>query len=217
MVNINEQKSNYDRLSKWYDYLAGCSELRYIALGIKKLDPAVGDRVLEIGCGTGYGLVSIARLVGIEGRVDGVDLSQGMIKVSKTRLQRAGFLPRVHLKRANASQLPYGNALFDAVFMSFTLELFGASTMRRVLCECHRVLRDDGRLCVVALSKSGCSVAKRIYEYLHNRFPQYIDCRPIRLRQQLEAGLFSVVEDDEYSLFGLPVSITLAKKSTANE
>lgn len=177
----------------------------------------MGERVLEIGFGTGHGLVSMARLVGEEGSVDGVDLSQGMIKVSRTRLQKTGFLPRVKLKHGDALQLPYGNTLFDAVFMSIALELFGANTMPGVLYECHRVLSDNGRLCVVALSKSGCSMAKRIYEYLHDRFPQYFDCRPIMINLELERRYFKVIEAAEYSLFGLPVSITLAKKVTANE
>jgi len=209
--------SNYDRLSRWYDLLAVRSERKYIDLGLQMLAVRSGERILEIGFGTGYALLSIARSVGNDGEVYGIDSSRGMLEVARLRLRKVGFLHRTQLRLGDAVCLSFGDEFFDALFMSFTLELFDANTMPKVLCECHRVLRNDGRLCIVALSNSGCGVVKRTYEWLHDRFPRYVDCRPIMLDQQLEKGDFNVVESVEYSLFCLPVRIALAKKITANE
>jgi ubiquinone/menaquinone biosynthesis C-methylase UbiE len=206
--------SYYDRLSRWYDLLAVWSECKRIELGLQMLAVRRGERVLEIGFGTGYALLSIARSVGNDGEVYGIDSSRGMLEVARLRLRKVGLLHRTQLRLGNAVCLSFGDEFFDALFMSFTLELFDANTMPKVLCECYRVLRNDGRLCIVALSNSGCGVVKRTYEWLHDRFPQYIDCRPIMLKEVLEGADFNVVEAAEYSLFGLPVQIAKATKKS---
>jgi ubiquinone/menaquinone biosynthesis C-methylase UbiE len=194
--------------------LAVWSECKRIELGLQMLAVRRGERVLEIGFGTGYALLSIARSVGNDGEVYGIDSSRGMLEVARLRLRKVGLLHRTQLRLGNAVCLSFGDEFFDALFMSFTLELFDANTMPKVLCECYRVLRNDGRLCIVALSNSGCGVVKRTYEWLHDRFPQYIDCRPIMLKEVLEGADFNVVEAAEYSLFGLPVQIAKATKKS---
>jgi SAM-dependent methyltransferase len=57
--------------------------------------------VLEIGCGTGHALVSLAGEVGTSGQVHGVDVSSGMMAVARRRVESAG-LPHapVHTSKA---------------------------------------------------------------------------------------------------------------------
>jgi ubiquinone/menaquinone biosynthesis C-methylase UbiE len=205
-------RAAYDRLSKWYDLLAGSSEKKFADIGLQKLDVKAGEKILEIGFGTGGSLVSLVQLVGRTGKVCGMDLSPGMFRVAQNKLKKIGMLSRVELQCADAVYLPYHDNLFDAIFMSFVLELFDTPELPLVLHECKRVLRGDGRIGVVALSKQK-KLSVRLYEWFHMRFPSYVDCRPIFGRETLEQADFQIMDATEMVMWGLPVEIIVAQKS----
>jgi demethylmenaquinone methyltransferase/2-methoxy-6-polyprenyl-1,4-benzoquinol methylase len=170
-----------------------------------------GERILEIGPGTGYGLLALARSLGSSGRACGIDLSGGMLGAARARVRQCGLVERVELCQGDGAQLPFETGSFDAAFMSFTLELFDAAETPAVLGECQRVLRKAGRICVVALlKKAGWMV--RLYEAAHAKLPDVVDCRPIYVRQAIEGAGFRVLEVQETSMWGLPVETVLAIK-----
>jgi len=122
--------------------------------GLELLRTRAGESVLEIGFGTGHSLVALAKAVGPKGTVFGVDLSDKMLQRAKTSLAKFNLLARAHLRCADATQLPYEANSMDAVFMSFTVELFDTPEIPTVLRECKRVLRLGGRIVVVACPKT---------------------------------------------------------------
>jgi len=83
-----EAAASYTRLSRWYDRLSRSSEGPHIAEGLHLLDVQPGERVLEVGFGTGHSLVALAHAVGSTGRVFGVDLAEGMIAVAREQLHK---------------------------------------------------------------------------------------------------------------------------------
>lgn len=203
----------YDRMSRWYDLLAGRSERRPREVGLRKLAVGEGEKVLEIGFGTGRCLVALARSVGGSGEVYGIDLSQGMLDVTRARVRQAGLIERVHLVRGDAANLPFAATSFDAILMSFTLELFDTPEIPVVLHECQRVLRNGGRIGVVAMSKKGNGgLMMKVYEWAHRKFPRYFDCRPIFVQQALEDAGFEVVDVTQMLMWALPVEIVVSKK-----
>ena len=208
-----ETKAFYNKISHVYDLLAEHSEGPIRRAGLEKLNALPGEKVLEIGFGTGHSLVSLAQSVGSTGKVFGLDLSERMLEVARDNLHKAGLADRVELTCGDAEQLAYPSDALDAIFMSFTLELFDTPEIPKVLAECKRVLRSGGRIVVVAVSKEGeGGVILEMYEWSHKHFPNLVDCRPIFVRRSLEAAGFRIDSTEKKSMW-VPVEIVLAVKA----
>jgi ubiquinone/menaquinone biosynthesis C-methylase UbiE len=209
-MNIREQtRQNYDRMSRWYDLFAG-SEKKFTDTGLRILGVKKGECILEIGFGTGNSLVTLAQQAGESGLIVGVELSPGMIDVARKRMQLKGQERSAQMIQGDGTLLPFARNSFDAVFLSFTLELFSNVEIPVALEECHRVLKHEGRLGVVSLAKRDV-LACHLYEWGHERWPVLLDCRPIDLRNSLKAGGFRLQAAKVQTMWGLPVEIALGR------
>ncbi len=203
----------YNKISRYYDMLAEASEHPMRERGLQVLAVQPGEKVLEVGYGTGGCLVELARAVGPAGKVFGIDLSEGMRQVAEEKLRAAAVAERVELVCGDALHLPYAEGSLDAVFMSFTLELFDTPEIPRVLAECKRVLRSGGRLGVVAVSKEGGEgVVLHLYEWSHEHFPNLVDCRPIFVQRSMEEAGWRIASA-ERKMMWVPVEIVVGIKA----
>jgi demethylmenaquinone methyltransferase/2-methoxy-6-polyprenyl-1,4-benzoquinol methylase len=208
-----QAKASYDRLSPFYDLFAGGSEQKFRNLALEHLHVSRGETVLEIGFGTGACLKQMAEAVGENGRVYGIDISSGMLVASQQRLKKAGLEDRVDLTCQDALKMPYPQDKFEVVFMGFALELFDSPEIPQVLAQVKRVLRPNGRLGVVSMSKeNGTSPLMRIYEWLHQVLPQVVDCRPIYVEGSINEAGFGIEYKQRFSIFGLPGEIVIGTK-----
>jgi len=206
-----QAKESYDKISCFYDYFAGVFEKKYRNMALDRLNIKRGETVLEVGFGTGHCLKRMAELVGENGKVYGIDISSGMLEVTKQRLEEAGLLDRVELYCEDALKMPYEDNKFDAVFMSFTLELFDMPEISKVLSEIKRILKQNGRLGVLSMSKEdGDSILSRLYEWMHTQFPQYADCRPIYVEHSIKDAGFEIKYKEKVKLFSLPIEIVVS-------
>ena len=62
--STRQSRAAYNKLSPWYDLMAGDFERKPRNAAIQQLAPGIGESILEIGCGTGQAIVKIAELVG---------------------------------------------------------------------------------------------------------------------------------------------------------
>jgi demethylmenaquinone methyltransferase/2-methoxy-6-polyprenyl-1,4-benzoquinol methylase len=207
-----EARASYNRMSAWYDRLAATSERELIDTGLRRLRVREGERVLEIGSGTGYALPALGRAAGGMGTVVAVDISEGMLEIARRRVIRAGLASTIALRQGDAARLPFKTGSMNAVWSSFTLELFDTPEIPIVLNECRRVLCAGGRLGIAAMSKKGgAGLMLRLYEWLHDRLPRYVDCRPVYVEDAVRRAGFHFVESTLACTWGLPVEIVLAR------
>lgn len=103
-----------------------------------------GDRVLDVGCGLGHEAVRLARLVGAEGRVVGVDSATALIEEARRRTASSSLPLEFQVGDVNA--LGYDDAAFDLVRAERVLLYL--ENPRTAVREMARVARPGGRIAV---------------------------------------------------------------------
>jgi len=210
----DKTRRNYDRLSRFYDLLIGPFDRKYTEAGLRLLAPRPGERVLEVGYGTGEAVLALARAVGDAGQVRGIDISGKMREIALAKLEKAGLSGRAELIQGSALPLPCADNSFDAVYLSFTLELFTDEEIPVLLKECGRVLKPGGRLGVVAMSSvGGAALLLSIYGWLHRAFPFFFDCRPIDAAGLVRQAGLRIRQDRQMKMWSLPVAVVTAEKA----
>jgi SAM-dependent methyltransferase len=127
------------------------------------LEPRPGERILEVGPGTGYYTLEVAEWVKPDGQIDILDLQQEMLDHT---MREAGLrgLANVTPTQSDATQMPYEDGTYDAAFL---VTVLGEIPDQEVaLRELARVLRPGGRLVVGELLGD----------------PHYVRLEPLRLR-----------------------------------
>jgi ubiquinone/menaquinone biosynthesis C-methylase UbiE len=109
------------------------------------LEPSVGERILEIGPGTGYYTLDLGEWIGVEGALEIFDIQQEMLDHTMGRARERG-LANVTATQGDARELPHPDASFDAVVL--TTVLGEIPDQEAALREIARVLKPNGRLVV---------------------------------------------------------------------
>ncbi len=105
-----------------------------------------GERVLEIGCGTGAATVPFAEAVGERGRVVGIDISEPMLAAARQRIAESG-LDNVTLLQADAQVHRFEAGHFDLITSRFGVMFFADPVA--AFSNLLPAARPDGRLCFV--------------------------------------------------------------------
>ena len=109
------------------------------------LAPAPGERVLEVGPGTGYYALEVAEWLGPDGRLDVFDLQQEMLDHTLLRAEQRGLANLVAVQ-GDACELPYEDASHDAAYLVTVLGEI--PDQEAALRELARVVKPGGRVVV---------------------------------------------------------------------
>lgn len=201
-------RDSYDRLAPIYDLVAAPFEWPMVKRGLALLAAQDHERILEVGHGTGRALVALARSVGEDGHVVGIDFSPGMARVAQRRLHRAGLAPRVVLRTEDVTTAALAPAGFDGIFSAFTVEIFDDATAARLLASWRDALAPGGRVVLVNMAAEDAGTMAALYRWSHRRFPAWVDCRPIDSAALLTRAGFRDVQSTTHRLAGLPVAVS---------
>src|SRR5919112_3161227 len=145
----------YEKLAKIYDLVFGPTlhPGRVTALELMGIKP--GDRILEVGVGTGINTSMYPRNC----HVTGVDLSRSMLEKARERVAREG-LDNVRLLEMDAQNLTFADDSFDIVYAPYLVSVVPDPV--RVVREMRRVCRPGGKIIVLNHFRSANAILSRI-------------------------------------------------------
>jgi demethylmenaquinone methyltransferase/2-methoxy-6-polyprenyl-1,4-benzoquinol methylase len=172
MQESKEQRVHrtFEKISEKYDLMNSViSFQRHIAWRKKTMqliNVQKGDHALDLCCGTADWTIALAREVGADGKVVGLDFSKNMLSVGQQKVKEL-HLSQVELIHGNAMSLPFEDDSFDYVTIGFGLR--NVPEYMQVLKEMHRVLKPGGKAVCLETSQPELPVIKQVY-YVYFRF-----------------------------------------------
>src|SRR5688572_13515474 len=147
-MHIEAVKAAYRRYARIYDVVFGAvlQPGRRAVLEALRLRP--GERVLEVGVGTGLSLPMYPESV----KITGIDLSREMLDKARARVARRGLRNVEALLEMDAESMSFADASFDKVVAMYVMPV--VRDPAAVLEEFHRVCKPDGEIYIVNHVKS---------------------------------------------------------------
>lgn len=136
--------------------------LRNITVDQAQLKP--GEKVLDVGCGTGGVTIPAKLRVGKNGEAAGIDPAPEMIAVARKKAARAGL--EIDFRVGVIESLPYPDGTFDAVTSSLMMHHLPNELQVSGLAEIYRVLKPGGRLLIADMMRLSASLHDRLFAIL---------------------------------------------------
>jgi ubiquinone/menaquinone biosynthesis C-methylase UbiE len=187
---VQDAKHFYDWFGAWQDLQF--YERKALECLIANSDFEHAMAVFELGCGTGRLAENLLRryLTG-NATYTGMDISTTMVRIARQRL--ANWSGRAKVQQCDGTaKLPYADHVFDRFVATYVLDLLPEPAICGVLREAHRVLRPNGKLCVVSSTK-GITIVSRALSSFWKRIyaidPRLVGgCRPLRLSALIDSA-----------------------------
>lgn len=147
-------------VQNWYRFLINISEIK------------PGDKVLDVGAGTGEITLLLAEKAGREGAVFGLDLSNEMLCIAREKAQKKenmnSWAPLFFIQ-GNALELPFPDEYFDIVTTGFTLR--NVSDIPQAIREMGRVCKSGGEVSCLEISRPSGFFGRCFNLYFHVLIP----------------------------------------------
>ena len=171
-----------------------------------------GAKVLDVATGRGAALFFAAEVVGPQGHVTGIDLSEMMIQENREEIKRLA-LQNIEARGMDAEYLEFPDALFDCVLCSFAIFFF--PQLDRALSEMRRVLKPNGQIAVTTWSGTRDEQWKWFEELIETYLPSESETEQISDPQSTSKPIFNTPEGLEAILASAGfVNIRIVSEST---
>ena len=142
--------------------LGQAKRLRTMTIDQAMLKP--GEKLLDVGCGTGGVTIPAKERIGQNGWVTGIDPSPEMIAVARKKAVRAGL--NIDFRIGAIESLPYTNESFDVVTSSLMMHHLPHDVQVKGLAEIYRVLKPGGRLLIADAMQPRNFLMKLLFTFL---------------------------------------------------
>lgn len=152
-----EEKVHYvfERIAKRYDLmntvLSGGFHKRWRKFTMRVMNVQPGESAIDVCAGTGDWTVALAKEVGPQGKVVGLDFSQEMLRYAHPKLEAAGVAKQTSMIHGNAMELPYEDNTFHHSTIGFALR--NVPDVATVLSEMTRVVKPGGQVVSLELNR----------------------------------------------------------------
>lgn len=147
-MSANENQPDWDKIAEkfdiWLPQIAPVGEALLAAL-----DARPGDKIIDLGSGTGEPALTLARRMKGEVDITGIDAAAGMVKVAQKKVMDEN-LPGIHFTTMPAENMEFADNSFDRALCRFGVMLF--EDPQQGLKEMRRVLKPGGRFAVAVWS-----------------------------------------------------------------
>ena len=138
-------------IARVYDLCVPTEKGRFRQKQINLVALRRGERVLDVGCGTGSLCILAKKQVGEDGKVVGVDLSSEMVKQARKKAQKYNL--DIHLTEGSIDRLEFPNDYFDVAISTWMFHHLPVEVKKAGLKEIYRVLKRGGRFLFSDFSK----------------------------------------------------------------
>ncbi len=167
---------------------------------VEQAQLAAGQRVLDLGCGTGAGTLTAKRAQpGIE--IVGIDPDAKALARARGKAERAGLA--IEFQEGFGDALPFPDASFDRVLSSFMFHHLESEQKPGVLREVRRVLRPGGRFHLLDFGGAGHGLGAFLARLVHREESLHANTRDALTQVMRETGFVDAAETEQRSsLFG---------------
>ena len=155
----------FDNIAGNYDFLN-----HFLSLGIdifwrkrlvRKLQKQKPQNILDVATGTADLAIAMMKIKPFN--VVGIDISNGMLEVGRKKIKQQDLEKTIQLQQADSEDLPFKDATFDAVTVSFGARNF--ENLQKGLSEMARVLKPGGKIYILEFSQPTLFPFKQLYDF----------------------------------------------------